>query len=449
MPNINQCAQKLDKIFFDYKSKNISDRDFCSQLESALKLTASCTGMKKEFEVAIIDGKSEFFGMRVYPDLEEFNKFIFKNSDSDGIKFCKSWIYDIEKYDIEIDKNMFDTSIISFNPQEMTAMILHELAHVAFNDKVSEKLYTSIKINRSLLKLNERKAVAKMQAVLYIIPALVACGMHQWNIGKNGIFEEYTADKIFGATEYSRHMSSALNKIIEAYGTTIVLSDSEQDGLIDTKVKWCNINIIDISHRRELIQRDIFMMAASSKSKYFKKACLNVLTRFGIGMHDKYSNALVATESIIAGIDSGDYQLSGILSKFEFDDTIPRQFGNYSSIVKNALESTITWSCANESSKNKIPSMPSDYDIDVISVDIDRIENHADRIYTLDLIHNRLDQLCEFEEYVEFNGTINRFKSKIASQKHQLEQMRTQVLNKKSLNKQYGVFVKYPSGYEG
>ena len=448
MPNIHQCTQKLDKLFFDYKSKNIDDKEFCSQMATTLSLTAACTGMKKEFEVSIIDGRNEFYGMRVYPDLQEFNRFIVNNSNSDGTKFRKAWIYEINKYDIEIDKNMFDNSIISFNPQELTASILHELAHVAFNDTASEKLYNSMRINKTLLRLNEQKAVAKLQGVLYIIPAIVACGMHQWNVGKDGILAEYAADKVFGITEYSKHMSSAINKIIKAYGNTIVYSETDQENLVGTKVKWCNINIVDISHRRELIQRDLFAMSCGSRSKAFKNACLNVLTRFGIGLHDTYTGELIATESVVDDVESGKYQLSGICTKFDFDDKTPMQYGNYVTMVKNALESTINWTAATES-KSKLPSLPADYDIDVISVEIDRIDNHADRIYTLDLIHNRLDQIREFEEYVDFNGTISRFKSKITSQRDTLEKMRVQVLNKRTLNKQYGVFVKYPVGYEG
>ncbi len=443
MANIESCAKSIEQVFFAYMSKNIDERTFCSRLSTAVECASACTGLKKKFDVVIIDGKSEFYGMSCYPSLEQLNNLIV-NMNS-GNEFKKKWIYDLNQYTIEIDKNVFDKSIIAFNPQELTAMILHEVGHTVYNDKLPERIYISYKQNMSILKMEEKRAVAAIQGVFYSIPVFMACGMHAWNVRDNGVHEEMVCDQVFGLKNYQQHMMSALDKIIAAYGTTLIVPDSDQDTKVGKTFKWCNVNIKDITHRREVIRRDLFMWASSTRSKSFKKACLNIMTKFGIGMKDNYSGNLVATESVVDAIYDGEEQLNGILQKYSFI-TLPGYHGAMETIVERYL----SMSPAAESSRSgKIPKLPTQYDIDEIQIEVDRMENHYDRVYVLDLIHNKLDQIQEFEEYCEYTGESKKFATKIKTMREDLDRLRHAVLRRQDFNKRYGVFVKYPIGYEG
>ena len=113
---------------------------------------------------------------------------------------------------------------------------------------------------------------------------------------------------------------------------------------------------------------------------------------------------------------------------------------NMSSMESPAIESA---------KRGRAPKLPSQYDIDTISIEVDRISNHHDRIYVLDLIHDRLDQIQEFEEFVEYTGEIKRYSTKIKMLRDALDQLRIAVLRKNNFDKKYGIFVKYPAGYEG
>lgn len=446
MASIETCAKSIEKIFFAYMSGSMNETEFCSRLGSTLTVASAYTSTrtKKTFEVVLIDGKSEFCGMSCYPNLEELNSLIV-NMNS-GNEFKKKWVYELTKYTVEIDKNMFDHSIINFNPPEMTAMILHEMAHTAFNDQLAERIWIAYKQNMSILKMQEKKTVKAAQQVFYSIPIFMACGAHTWHTGKNGFYEEYECDKIFGLEEYRPHMESALSKIIRAYGTTIFSTEHQADSIVDKNFKWCNLNITDITHRRDLIRRDLLAMSSKSRSKSFKRACLDIMVKFGIGMKDKYSGELVATESVLDMIDNGEESLNGILQKYQFA-TLPSASGALESMLINMASRP---SPAIESAKRgRAPKLPSQYDIDTISVELDRIQNHHDRIYVLDLIHDRLDQIQEFEEFVEYTGEIKRYASKINTLRDSLNQLRVAVLRKNNFDKHYGIFVKYPAGYEG
>ena len=364
--------------------------------------------------------------MYVYPDISDMSNVFASLDTSDGKTFSKKWLADITRYTREIDKNLFNRTIISFNQQELTALLLHELAHVVFSSKKSERFYDAYRINKAQLKLQEKKATRIAQSVIYAIPGMIACGMHSWNVGgKSGRYEEYICDQMFGVDKYRENLEAAINKIVRAYGTTIIKNETEVTGKLDASVKWCNINITELSHRRVLLKNEIVNAAANTRSKSLKRGYLNIMARFGVGMRDKYTGNLIATESVFDEIESLDNPAYGLCQKYEIVDL----FANEGLAFSSAIENTMALSPALES--KKAPKLPSNYDIDAIAIEIDRIENHHDRSYVLDLIYNKIEQINEFKEYSEFTKTIDCYSATIKNQLDALNATRLSELNQK------------------
>lgn len=445
-PKVELYCQSIDDLFLEYESHKINESTFCKRLANQLHQISICLNFPKDFEVCIIDGKNEYMGISVYPDQSDLNNIFANLDETSSTKFNTNWLVDIKKYIIEIDKNVFDKTIISFNNKEFTAMLLHELSHVAFSNKKSEIIYNSYKINRTTLKFGEKSAVRASQRIMYAIPALIACGMHTLTVGRNGNAEEYICDQIFGIDSYKIHLHNALDKIIKAYGNTIVSNSKMSEQKIDNVMKWCNCNISELSTRRRLIKDDITYQSASTHSRSIRRAYLNVMARLGIGMADKYTHMQVATESVLDKIDSGELKLSGLLQSYTIIDTDLTSVRALENVINTALRQDIV----TESFKSKKPpKLPSDYDIDIISVEIDKIENHYDRMYVLDLIYNKIDQITEFIEYSEATGTYNKYKFKCESQLKALEKLRLAVLDKRTVKNDLRFIVNYPKGYEG
>ena len=83
-------------------------------------------------------------------------------------------------------------------------------------------------------------------------------------------------------------------------------------------------------------------------------------------------------------------------------------------------------------------------------MELDRIENHHDRLYVLDMIYETLDNISIVEEEYENDPVLKRkYEGRVKSMKKDLEEMRTYVLNKKISQDKYKLFVKVPAGYEG
>ena len=444
---IDSCASTIESIFFDYLSKKIGDRELCRRISQALS-AANLNGMHKDFEVSIIDGRSEFVGLCVYPDMQQYAE-VFKKAElpRNDIKsaydqICTEWSTSIKRYYIEIDKNMLDRKVINFNPPELTAMLLHELAHVVYSDRTVEKIYRAYRMHQSEMRKHDPGLRRVAINTLYIIPGIIACAAHKANTGRNGMNEEYICDKVFGLKGYQQHLVSALDKIIKAYGTKFVLDDGTADKKIDATMRWVDFNVDNMISRRDALGREIVNMASGTRSKYTKDILLDITKKLGIGARDKYTGSLIAMESIFDGIYDGKIDTNGFFTKYDFID-------DYKAI--GLLEMTTKMAPATEGfSKPTTPKLPSAFDIDSISIEIDRVRTHADRLYVLDLIHTRLEQIAEFEEYYGNNKyTMSKFQPKIDRYKENLDQMRNLLLSKHNLEKTYKVFTKCPVGYEG
>lgn len=442
-PKIEAYCESIDNAFFDYMSKNSNDAELCKRLGIYLEKISDELKFHKKFTVEIINGRDEFCGMKVYPDLSSLTKIYNKLDEKSSIKICKDWLVDIDKYVIEIDKNIFNTQIINFNNKELTAMLLHELGHVAFSSTIPEIIYNSYRIHKTELKYGDKNAVRTAQQIFYTVPTMIACGMHVMRTGVSGNREEYIADKIFGIDSYKIHLYNAIDKIIRAYGNTIFANEHESRQKVDNVFKWCNISIKEMATRRRIIKNDVLYQSASTHSKSIRKAYVNIMTRLGIGFTDRYTNAEIVTEQVFADIDSGKLPINGILNMIKIVDNPNTAVG----VLENALSRS--FEPATEARKEKKIDPPSDYDIDNIDIEIDRIQNHYDRMYVLDLIYTKIDQINDYTEYCKNHGTYNIHKARIKSQLDRLEKLRITVLNKRIVTSKYKLFVEYPEGYEG
>lgn len=445
-PRMDAYCKGIDNAFLDFESKKCDSDELCKRLSIYCKDISAALGYKKKFNVIMIDGKNEFYGMSVYPSLSELDK-VFKKIDVTSLdKFCNSWIVDIQEYTIEIDKNLFDKSIIAFNNRELTAMLLHELAHVAFHSTKAEVIYDSYKMHRIELKSGEKNATRVAQQIFYTIPTIVACGSHVYKVGITGHGEEFLADKILGMDEYKGDLYNATGKIVRTYGTSAITSESDQKQKADNLMKWCNLNILEISTRRRVLKNDIIFASAGTKSKMLRKAYVNLMTKLGIGFSDKYTNIEIATESVFDKIDTGELKTEGLLAGRL--KVIDKSTGMLEHAIESAKNTVAMESFDN--SRNKQNALPSDYDIDMIAIEIDKCQNHNDRIHALDLIYAKLEQIQEFVEYAKYYNTYNRYKTKTDQQIKKLNQLREKVLHMKGSGTNYSMmYVEYPKGYEG
>lgn len=433
----------IDDIFSDFMMKKIPRETFEKRLSAALSNLQFVNG-KKHFEVAIINEnqKAPFFGMYVYPIMDSLDAMA--ESLVDGISYgelLKKWRY-IDNWYIEIDAKCFDRKILNFNPKELTAMIIHELGHVIESDAPVERWYRAYQEAKLRTKLADRSSL-KVLYLLYTVPLSLACMQRSWVNNKNQVKLEYNADNEALRCGYGDALVSALDKIIKVSGS-INESENAKDHMVANSVEWCNANIVDLTHRKNRLKDDLYYQTLKTNSNFIRALGIRLMTLLGAKTSERYTG--YAIEMTAELFNDPEFAQKYTVS---LDAAIMTKWCKLIEGAKNG--SNIAFANEAFGRKNQPPKLPSQYDIDAIAIEIDKITTHYDRTYVLDLIYKVLDDITIFQEYLEANDPkkLGGYERKIHDMQKELDGLRKQCLAKKNLDRQYRLFVKYPEGYEG
>lgn len=440
--DLTNKVSMLDDAFSNLLMKKTTE----SELESSLAvILTGLTENKKNFTVSIIQNtsrKEPFFGMRIFPlqsSLDDILKLMIQNEEASFKSVTSKWS-NLAKWHIEIDSQVFNRNEINFTPSELTALLLHEIGHTVQSDEVIERVYRAHRECEMRMSVAD-KASDKLMYFLYSIPLTVGCSVRNWKIGKNAIRQEIFADKSVDKLGYGESLMSAFRKIIKSYGNSDCTADDAEDAAIDNSINWCILNTSDLIVRKNKLKDDLYYRSVKTNSGFIKANIQNIMTRMGIVSRNRYTGA--AVESSIEVFDSENFiqenELSYDIKKFGF---IERSWNDDRRRATSVLE-------AFGKSKKK-PEIPSQLDVDAIGIEIDRITNHMDRRYVLDLIYNQIEKIEAFKELCEINLDLKKaYNGKMERMIDELESMRKVVLSKRNFEKSYKVFVKYPANYEG
>lgn len=432
----DKALPMLDNAYSDYLMKKINRQALEKKVGILLE---DISDSDKHFEVCVVanTGK-DFFGMRIFPVINDLLDFS-EDATNQKISFAeisKKW-KSIKNWYVEVDNCVFDR-VLGFTPQEITAFTLHELGHTVQSDEVVEQFYRAYQEAYMRMKVAD-KASLKVLYMLYTVPMAFSCLAHSW-IGRNsGSGIEVYADRIVEDLGYGDHMISGLSKMIRVYGNP-ARDQNEIDKEIETSVKWANLNVGDLVKRKNTLKDSLHYQAIRENSPYLKALGIKLLTTLGFKLRENYTGT--AVESVTLAILEDPKFAEKYNSDFDL-----KIFSLYERRITAAIESANN-AIALEAHKIKKP--PSQYDIDAIAVEVDRITNHHDRIYVLDLIYSQITDLETFSEMMEVDKSLERkYSATVASMLSQLEDMRKVVLKKHNFNNDYKLFVKYPEGYEG
>ena len=444
---VEKALTLMDDSYNKYLVGDISQAEMCRNLAAALSSFPYDAG-KKEFTVQVTSNKTgneKFFGMRVYPDIEEMDDFC-KDlvNEGDKIRFTdivKKW-KKIDKWFLEIDGTCFDRNQFNFNPKELTALTLHEIGHIIYSDKPIEGFYKAYQEVKARMNSSD-KATQKLMYDIYMIPLTLACMQRRWVNGKNEVQLEIIADKTVVELGYGQYLLEALDKITRAIGS--LNSQNNQDEL-NSSMNWCQQNITDIMKRKEQLKDELYYRAVRTKSNYMKAMTIIILDKLGFKLRERYTGYVVENTIELLSDPEVMQKYMPIVDAMESAkfDKFYNMMHSSNSIAMEAI--------FNKRKKVKV-ELPSQYEIDAIAVEVDKITNHHDRIYVLDLIYEVLERINNFEEAISPDPSlVKKWSAKIRQMKDELEALRQAVLAKKTFATSYKFFVKLPeaaSDYEG
>lgn len=435
----------IDDSFFNFLEDHNEKKCF-TDISTVLRAFSK----DKEYKIIIVEcnplKKDPFFGMRCFPHqnaaLDMLRAMV--NHNLSLKELIERWRH-IRNWDIEIDSRVFDRDIINFNPQELTAMLLHEIGHVIYSDKPIEAFYRAYK--EAYIRSNtEDKAKYRALFRLYMIPLFVACGFRSWKVDSYDLREEIFADNSVKKLGYGNHLVSAYQKIIRQFGSGGFLSSKKEEDEITNSVIFCNQNILDLEKRKEQLKDELYYIGIRNKGIWIRNVVSDIIKDLGILKKDRYDGSVAMEGLMYEDYDNKNFMLENKLI-YDLKGICAVESAINISVERAKVDKIAQESVFRKKKKNMVPSQ---LDVDTIFVEVDRIQNHADRRYVLDLIYTQEEKITNFLELCERdNMMMNKYKTKMEGMMKQLASMRQSVLDKRSFDKQYKVFVKYPVGYEG
>lgn len=415
-------------------------------------------GRTNTFTVCVVKNtrsKEPFFGARIYPAIDYLQNIVENTvADANPFKELQEAWGNINSWVIEIDSSMLDRDLLSLTPKEFVAALLHEIGHTIYSTKVIERFYRCYRSMRVHLNCAEKDSM-RAAYTLFMIPLSVSCSIRSWTRGRNGIKEEFFADNVTKTEGYGDFYVSLLSKIISAYGSSICdESETISDNKVSERMRWATLNISDETRRHNKLANDLYMESAKTPSQYMKALSAKVLNLVGIGMKERYTGDAVESATMI-GMIMGDKPIdfSNVRYGMSFDYS-SKEWLHFNDAIESALRNPkyVVGTPANEAfMKKKIRTgLPSWMDIDHIQIEVDRINNHQDRSFALEMIYNKIDDINEFMDSIKGNQRL-REKYEVEAQRmlKRLEELREAILRRNNFSSKYEVFVKYPAGYEG
>ena len=307
-------------------------------------------------------------------------------------------------YIIEIDSRILEP-MYGFKPDEITSILLHELGHVLGDSD----FYNEMKMayEKAMFEFNDELENEKSNAVktqlgmIYIMSVIQNTHMSKYTPQQ----KEELADKFVVSCGYGEPLTRAIDKFMRLNTSMLVKKD-----IFDISLEEAKVNIY-LKNSMRLRKRYVTDLINTEKKKNKSSFVSKVL-----GNISKFFNKEQLHECV-AGVDFYKYHI--------LDESFLDLF-----------------------SRNPIKT--SQCDIDNLKIEMEMMEDYDDKSVLTYKIHKRIAQLNDAKK--KLNPADSNYKynmSCISSYINQLEQLLKEVMKFKVVEKKYGVFIKYPKGYEG
>lgn len=372
--------------------------------------------------------KDEFFGMSVFPTVSVAEKLVEAMIDKKPEQgFIDIWEGEKE-WVIEIDSKLINVSDLNANPREITAALLHEIGHTIYSNTIPSKLHKTMSYAYLQVPSEVKNILSNKNKIfmsLYLPSVAQASRTTSYNLKK-----ELEADKYVVQMGYGEALDALLQKILMRFGTRYTeFSGKELEKDIKVATVWAHVNAQELRFRKDTLRNSINKISLTNPSAYVQ----NLFSK----INDKVFKGSISFTELASRGNRGKY----VRESTDFVDDLVGFPCN--SVLEAAFN-------AKKDSYGKLRKV-NQHDIDIVAVQIDKIDNQNDKIYLLDVIYDYLETIDMSINAIN-EGNQNLVKNnmrQLTDMAEQLQTLRKQVLSTKIVEKRYGVFIKYPKGYEG
>lgn len=421
----------IDKCFMSIKNK-VGVNENLNKISLALKRLYD---IKFNFNI-VNNTTNTFFGMTIYPSISTMDLMVesIMNRNSTMSDITKLWAENKE-WNVEIDSILLYDMNLNASPSEMTAVLLHEIGHVVNSNAIPQRIYKILKFK--ILKLNYQiKQLVSTDKIRKIFNITIAESCEIKNYNYIDTKAESDADIFVVHNGYGEELNHFIDKMIKSQGNGLVnRTENEMDSEIKTVVNWTILNVKELEFRKKSLRKALKIEMIKTPSELTKKIIQDIYNTIFGEATDRYR--------MLLSEQSGFTNTNDIVAEMESDQ-----------ILDKFIHRVLTEASNNIFDKNGKLKKITQNDIDILHVESERIENVDDKIYLLDKLYSQLELIDMGLDYIESNekdmsSKVTQSKKTLLDMKEQLEELRKQILATKIIDKQYGVYLKMPKGFEG
>lgn len=405
----------LDRYFFSIQNKEnvTSNLGHISRVINRL--------FELDVNVTIVDNKTNnFFGMNVCPrSLDKYVNCLVKENDTRS-RLQEMWEKET-RWEIEIDSLLLYDKNLNANPGEIVAVLIHELGHVVYSNSVPSRINRVVKMELLNQDMNFRNLIRKHLRMhkIFKLSIYECCSTKTFQISKlKNTADEVNADNFAHKCGYGEELNNFISKLLTKTGNGLInRSESDMDQDVKIITSWSVNNIKLLQFRKNTLKQTLKVEKLRNPSNVVKDIIADIDSAFfGTDTDDMYKTA-VSEQYLYSEIDS---------------------------VIKESLKDFFDFST------KKIKKI-SQTDIDILQVEIDKIEFHDDKIYVMEKISNftdRVDYALSLIDQGE-QDKVPQSKTTLQAYRKQLTDMRSVLIRTQIKDRHYGLFIKYPKEYQG
>ena len=425
--------------YFDTIKDNQTDvRSLNEALKGIGRILKRCFDMDCDFTILDTRLDNDFFGFHIYPALNTLSSIVgIMNMDNKdlserfaldrGNKIRENWRQNTQ-WHIDLDAKLFFAPSIRFTPREIVALLIYEIEKRVFSFDTVISVYNTLAT--LLYKLDYRtKAIicAPAAQAFLVIPFLQACGYTSYTSTPN------SESLLSLLPELGNDYRTAITKIATRYSSGLIDPlASELNQKLSYTFSWMSEGLVGLKYTLHDVKKALEDAILAEKSYYVKNALVSIYNCFCY-----YDKTGIIAEAHLPQVPPLYLEVQ--------DKSKMKKFQAKLQYAAEAAESQLL------DSLGRCKKVTQE-EIDVLRIEIEKIETVDDKIYLLEKVYNKLAIVNNALDLIgdkDTKGRVRDSKEKLLKQKEDLLEIRELVMAKKITPEHYGLYIKYPAGYEG